>query len=207
MEGLNKLKLLISKKYISVVLFIVLDIVFLVFISFLGYKIYGVYSEIQTLKTEIDQLRSSSLLIKNNKDLLEDNIGEYNTVLDSIIPDTETYFQVISAFEQLEAKTGVNIESYSINLPETTEDKMSLSLTITGTKESIETLFENYHYFGGRLMTNEKLEFNPEGLDSMTFLVNLFHASTDESASGGGSGSNVISSDDIEFIKQIEDKL
>ena len=206
MEGLNKLKLLISKKYISVVLFIVLDIVFLVFISFLGYKIYGVYSEIQTLKTEIDQLRSSSLLIKNNKDLLEDNIGEYNTVLDSIIPDTETYFQVISAFEQLEAKTGVNIESYSINLLETTEDKMSLSLTITGTKESIETLFENYHYFGGRLITNEKLDFTPEGLGSMTFPVNLFHAATDESTTGN-SGSNVISSEDIEFIQQIADKL
>ena len=206
MEGLNKLKLLISKKYISVVLFIALDIVFLIFISYLGYKIYGVYSETQALNAEIDQLKSSSLLIKNNKDLLEDNIGQYNTALDSIIPDTETYFQVISAFEQLEAKTGVNIESYSINLPETTEDKMSLSLTITGTKESIETLFEKYHYFGGRLMTNEKLEFTPEGLDSMTFLVNLYHAKIDESAAGS-SGSNVISKDDIELIKQIADQL
>jgi len=206
MEGLNKLKLLISKKYISVVLFIALDIVFLIFISYLGYKIYGVYSETQALNAEIDQLKSSSLLIKNNKDLLEDNIGQYNTALDSIIPDTETYFQVISAFEQLEAKTGVNIESYSINLSETTEDKMSLSLTITGTKESIETLFEKYHYFGGRLMTNEKLEFTPEGLDSMTFLVNLYHAKIDESAAGS-SGSNVISKDDIELIKQIADQL
>ena len=201
MEGLNKLKLLISKKYISVVLFIALDIVFLIFISYLGYKIYGVYSETQALNAEIDQLKSSSLLIKNNKDLLEDNIGQYNTALDSIIPDTETYFQVISAFEQLEAKTGVNIESYSINLSETTEDKMSLSLTITGTKESIETLFEKYHYFGGRLMTNEKLEFTPEGLDSMTFLVNLYHAKIDESAAGS-SGSNVISKDDIELINR-----
>ncbi len=207
MEIADKFKLLISKKYISVVLFVLLDIVFILFLVYLGYKIYGVYSETQALKAEIDQLKSSSLLIKNNKDLLEDNISEYNAILDKMIPDSETYFQVISTLEQLEDRMGVNVESYSINLPETTEEKMSLTLTISGTKESIETLFENYRYSGGRLITNEKLEYSREGLESTTFIVNMFHAASDTTLSSDTSGSNIISTEDIEFIKSIEEEL
>jgi len=207
MEIVDKLKLLISKKYISVVLFVLLDIVFILFLAYLGYKIYGVYTETQALNAEIDQLKSSSLLIKNNKDLLEENISEYNALLDRLIPDGETYFQVISSLEQLEDRMGVSINSYSINLSETTEEKMSLTLTISGTKQSIETLFEKYHFSSGRLMTNEKLDYSREGLESTTFTVNIFHATADTTLSNDVAGSNVISTEDIEFIKSIEAEL
>jgi len=207
MEIADKLKLLISKKYISVVLFVLLDIVFILFLAYLGYKMYGIYTETQALNVEIDQLKSSSLLIKNNKDLLEGNIGEYNILLDRMIPDSETYFQVISALEQLEDRMGVSIESYSINLSETTEEKMSLTLTISGTKESIESLFEYYRYSGGRLITNEELEYSRKDLESTIFIINVFHAAADTTLSSDGSGSNIISTEDIEFIKSIEEKL
>jgi|GEM_PF-2017146 len=183
MESLDKIKLLFNKKYISVILFIVLDIVFIVFIGYLGFKIYGVYSETRVLQGEIDQMKASAQLIQNNKNMLERDIEEYNALLDKVIPDEETYFQVISAFEQLEAKTGVSIESYSINLSETTEEKMSLNLSIAGTQRAIESLFQSYQFAGGRLMTNEEFTYNHEDSETISFSVNLFHTQGNRSSS------------------------
>ncbi|PIZ65789.1 hypothetical protein CO051_03770 [Candidatus Roizmanbacteria bacterium CG_4_9_14_0_2_um_filter_39_13] len=207
MKNENSYKKYFTKKYLSFMLFISLDAIFLVFIVFLGYKIYGVYNQTVVLKQEIEQMKNATALIKNNKDLLQDNIADYNETLDKLIPDTETYFQVISAFEQLESRLGVSIESYSINLSETTEEKMSLSLTIKGTRENIESFLTNYNYYGGRLMTSEDFSYSAGNSDSISFDINLFHSLSDASSSGPSPTDAVISKEDIAFIQGIQKKL
>lgn len=197
----------LNKQYISFGLFVILDIFFIIFILYFAYKIFGIYQEIQALEQEIEQLKSTSILIKNNKDLLKDDITEYNKTLDNLIPSGETYFQVISAFEQLESRSGVNIGSYTINLDETTEEKMSLNLVITGAQNAIESLLENYHYFGGRLMTNEELTYSSNDAESINFTVNVFHTASKPMSIDIDGNKNIISDDDIDLIKSIQKKL
>ena len=207
MVPINKIKALFNKRYLSVGLFIGLDIVFLVFVSYLGYKVYGIYQETRSFEQEIDQLKTTSLLIKNNKNLLQDNISSYNDILDALIPDGETYFQVISALEQLEARNGVRINSYSINLSETTEEKMSLSLTISGPQNTIESLLDNYHYSSGRLITNEEITYSMGNTETISFAINVFHSSSDQPNPESDVAEIIIANEDIEFIQSIQERL
>lgn len=207
MENEKSFKKYFKKKYISFILFISLDAIFLIFVVYLGFKIYGIYKQTVVLKQEIEQMKYATKLIKNNKDLLQNNISDYNETLDKLVPDTETYFQVISAFEQLESRLGVSIESYSINLSETTEEKMSLALIIKGTREDIESFLTNYNYFGGRLMTSEDFSYSAGSSESITFNINLFHSLAGGPSSGSSPTDAVISKEDIAFIEEIQEKL
>lgn len=207
MENEKSFKKYFKKKYISLILFISLDAIFLIFVVFLGFKIYGIYKQTVVLKQEIEQMKNATKLIQNNKDLLQDNISDYNATLDKLVPDTETYFQVISAFEQLESRLGVSIDSYSINLSETTEEKMSLTLTIKGTRENIESFLTNYNYFGGRLMTSEDFSYSAGSSESITFNINLFHSLAGGPVAGSSPSDAVISKEDIAFIEEIQEKL
>ena len=96
-------------------------------------------------------------------------------LLDKLIPNEENYFQVISALNRLENQTGAIIHSYSINLNETTEKKLSLLLTVGGDEESIADLLERYLYSSGRLITNGEVTVSFDNLSSFSFAVNMIH--------------------------------
>ena len=125
----------------------------------MGLRLYGDYNALQTRSQEIEDARTSVRLIQNNKTLVSQNIDEYNKILEKVIPDKESYFLVITALEQLAARTGVRVVSYSIDLTSTTEEKLTLEVEIVGDLASIENFMKEYHFAGGRLITNERLSF------------------------------------------------
>ncbi len=169
------INLIKSKLFLPTALYIVIDIILLVFTIFIFFTCYDRYSEIKLREVEIADLKLSADLIKGNKDLMQENVEYYNELLDKLIPNEENYFQVISALDRLENKTGAVIHSYSINLNETTEKKLSLSLTVGGDEDSVADLLERYLYSSGRLITNEEVMLSFDNLSSFSFDINMIH--------------------------------
>ena len=172
----KKLINLIKRKlFLPTALYVVIDIILLAFTIFIFFTCYDRHFEIKSREVEIEDLKLSADLIKGNKDLMQENVEYYNELLDKLIPNEENYFQVISALNRLENQTGAIIHSYSINLNETTEKKLSLSLTVGGDEDSVADLLERYLYSSGRLITNQEVTLSFDNLSSFSFAVNMIH--------------------------------
>lgn len=201
---LDKIKrFIVNANFLPIALFMVMDIVLVGFIIYLAISAWTLYSEIEIKKSDLETARQTANLIKNNKSLLEENIETYNEILDELIPDEESYFKVIASFEKLGAKTGVNIQSYSINLDDTTEEKLSLELTVSGTQESVEQMFRDYNFASGRLITNEEMMVTFEDGASTTFTVNLIHKPF---VSSDSTPTETITQQDVDFLEEIRSK-
>lgn len=173
---LNKIKaVVLTREFIPIAAFLAVDLVLIIFAAYLGYTAYNKQQEMVQQQYVTEAMKSNADLVQANKSLLSERIEDYNRVLDQLIPDTETYFSVIAAFEQLGARTGVSVESYSINLTETTEEKLSLDLNIIGDLEAIATLLRDYHFVSGRFLTNEEVTLTFGEDVVIDFTVNLVH--------------------------------
>ncbi|PIQ73736.1 hypothetical protein COV58_00845 [Candidatus Roizmanbacteria bacterium CG11_big_fil_rev_8_21_14_0_20_36_8] len=195
------MKSLLSKKLIiPILLFGIIDVFLLAVLIYFSFKTFGVQTEYVSSLANIESIKSSVLLIKNNKKLLNKELKVYIDLLDNLIPDTESYFRVIDALEQLEKAHNVNVESYSINLQQTTEEKMSLELAIQGSKEDIESLIGSYQFISGRLITNDALNINLKESNSISFPISLYHKKYENVES---EETVIISKEDIDFLDQI----
>ncbi len=193
-------RFILNANFLPIALFLVMDIVLLGFIIYLGLNAWNLYNELELKKSDLEATKQTANLIKNNKALLEENIGTYNEILNELIPDEESYFKVIAAFERLGVETGVNIQSYSINLDDTTEEKLSLELTVSGTRESVEQMFKDYNFVSGRLITNEEMMVTFEDGASTTFTVNLIHRPF---VSSDSQTTETITQQDVDFLEEI----
>lgn len=169
------LKIIKSKLFLPTALYVVMDIILITFTVFLCIATYQKYQEVKKIELEITDLKVSVDLIKGNKDLVKENVSFYNELLDKMIPNEETYFQVISALDKLEDETGVIIYSYSIDLKQTTENKLSLSLTLGGDTKNVQDMLQRYVYSSGRLITNQKVDLDFTSLENFQFDINMIH--------------------------------
>ena len=200
-NSLQLMKSLLSKKLIiPILLFGIIDVFLLAVLIYFGFKTFDAQTEYASSSANIESTKGSVLLIKNNKTLLNKELTVYIDTLNNLIPDTESYFRVIDALEQLEKAHNVNVDSYSIDLQQTTEEKMSLELAIQGSKEDIESLIGSYQFISGRLITNDSLNINLVESNSISFPISLYHKKYENAES---EVSIVISQEDIDFLDQI----
>jgi len=197
-------RFILNANFLPIALFLVMDIFLVGFTIYLGLNAWNLYSELELKKSDLENTKQQAALIKNNKILLEDNIETYNEILAELIPNDESYFKVIAAFEKLGVKTGVNIQSYSINLDDTTEEKLSLELTVSGTREDVEQMFRDYNFVSGRLITNEEMTVSFEDGASTTFTVNLIHKPFVTSDSNT---TETITQKDVDFLEEIRSMM
>lgn len=203
--NLERFKLIIrNPSFIPVAIFLVMDIIMLGFAIYLGMTVFGAYDKVQSAQIELEAQKGTATLIQSNQASLTTSIIEYNEVLNKLIPDEETYFSVIGAFEQLSEETGVTINSYTINLDQTTDQKLSLELSISGDQESILRMLRDYNYASGRFLTNEEVDFTVGNTSAISFGVNLVHAKTEVSQVDT---SITISPKDIQFMEEILQKM
>jgi len=188
-----------DKRYVSLISFLVADLALIGLLIFIGFKIFASYTDFNSIKSSNEGLKSQVDLITKNKALLATNISRYNLILDDLIPDKETYFQVIAALEKLQTNTGVLIDSYSINLESTTEDKLSLALSISGSRENLNKLYKDHKFVSRRLITNESMSANFDETD-LTYDVNLYH---DLDPGAGGSPDVEITDADLKLLEQV----
>ena len=192
-----------NKVAVSTFVVVILLITTLTVAIVIGLRLYGDYTTLQLRSQEIEDARTSVRLIQNNKTLVSQNIDKYNEILEKVIPDKESYFLVITALEQLAARTGVRVASYSIDLTSTTEEKLTLEVEIEGDLASIENFMKEYQFAGGRLITNERLSLNLKDLQNTSFSLNFFHKEFQD----GVEGSSIAGKNDIKEVDDIASKL
>lgn len=169
-----------------------------------SYVLYNSWNTLSNLSVEVDNYKSSVEFISKNRDLVSQNVDEYNKTLEALIPDEESYFSVVTALEKLASETGIIIKSYTIDLESTNVSKLSLRVEVTATPESLEKILNDYAYAGGRLITIEKVELSNLGEARNVFLFNFYHQ---QYTVGTPVTQEKLTKKDIELIEDIQSRM
>ena len=202
---ISALKRITKYKIIYPILLLgIIDLGLVIGVFFIGNTLYQKYLSVQAEKDKISQLKSRVVLVRNNKEIFDGRVDEYNEILEKLIPDEESYFSVITALDALANRTGVSITSYSINLKSTTEEKLTLSLVIDGDQEALNKLLADYMFAGGRLITNEESTIAVEEEEqSLSISFNFLHKKFNNTVIS----SVVVSERDIQFLDEVKQKM
>jgi hypothetical protein len=186
---------------------------FLILINFLiiGVIIYGVFYvnnlrlELDNLNLRLEETKQLALLVKNNKDLLEDKVSTFNEALDQLIPSQESYFQIISALERLSINTGLKLDDYTINIQDTTSEKISFSMITEGTVSQIQNFFKTYNFASGRLIISEKMTLTQNDQNqSLSFDLSMFNAAYDI---GQVTDIPAVKEEDVKMMEEVISQL
>lgn len=180
----------------------------LVILIILIVRSYNTYqddkSQTEILNNDIQQLDARMKISKANKELGGNKINEYNRLLNQLIPESEDFFSIIYAFEQIAKKTGFNVTNYTIKLSSSTKEKYALTVQGTGDMNSFLTFLKKYHFGSGRLITNESIDFLPNtGVRTVILSLNFYNKKT----SLGKESINAILPADVRLMDQIKDKV
>jgi hypothetical protein len=202
---ISALKQITKYKIIYPILLLgIINLGLIIGVFFIGNTLYQKYLSLQTEKDKISQLKSRVVLVRNNKDVFDGRIDEYNEILGKLIPDEESYFSVITALDSLASRTGVTITSYSINLKSTTEEKLTLSLVIDGDQEALNKLLADYMFTSGRLITNEESTIVVDKEEqSLSISFNFLHKKFNNAVIS----SVVVTKKDIQFLDEVKLKM
>lgn len=122
--------------------------------------------KINSLKTELNQLQNKVNLM-NTTIPSPDKLDEDLNFLNTLIPNIEDYFSIIYALEKLSQKSNFVITGYTVNVEKSTAEKLKLSVTGTGESQSFINFLKNYNFGGGRLITSDKIQLDPNFFGSI----------------------------------------
>lgn len=206
MNQAELLAILRHRTFPALLTVILVDVAIAGIIAFVVWKSIGAFQELETRTLELDAHRSQALLIRNNRALLEGKIDDYNKLLLELIPSEETYFSVIATLERLAANTGVSIASYSINLQDTSEDKMTLSLAIFADEAGRDRFIRDYRYASGRLLISDSFDLSLNE-SSFTFSITMMHRPQSDGTAGASGGVATIEAKDIQYLEDIKRQM
>lgn len=155
--------------YIGVLAGLLILTVILAFV--LSGKITENSAQIKKLEKEVVELQDKQNLLTTTASEGTTNLEEDIRIIQALIPDAEDYFSILYALDQLSQKTGFLINSYTINLTQSTKDKLSVVVTGVGDADSFLRFLQEYNFGGGRLITTEKIELGSD--QSEAFKLNL----------------------------------
>ena len=94
------------------------------------------------------------------------------------------------------------IENYTINVEDTTSEKISFSLRLTGSSQEVNSFLKNFNYSSGRLIVSDSWSLLNDGtVSTLDFDISMFNAIYAQT--GDIQDVPVISSETIEEIKKI----
>jgi len=122
--------------------------------------------KISSLKIELNQLQNKVNLMNTiipSPDKLDEDLNFLNT----LIPNIEDYFSIIYALEKLSQKSNFVITGYTVNVEKSTAEKLKLSITGIGDSQSFINFLKDYSFGGGRLITSDKIQLDPNFFGSI----------------------------------------
>ena len=151
--------------------------VFLV-LFFLVLFFYGRFNE---QKKEVDLMNSEVVLLKNrydtlkyNKSLTEDQIKEYNKLLAQLVPETEDFFSIIYALEEISKVSHFLITDYTIDVNNTNSERLTLTAQGKGNSEDFLAFLQEYQFAGGRLATSDNIQYGGSLEGSTRITLNFY---------------------------------
>jgi len=184
--------------YIISIFFLLVMIVFAIIIDL--DRISSSELKIKALTKEVGLLQKKANLFQTTIPPTE-KLDEDIKLLNSLIPNIEDYFSVIYSLETLSQKTGFFIVDYSVNVSKSSVDKLRLSVIGNGDSSSFIKFLDQYNFAGGRLITSDKIELNPELISAIKIDLTFYSKNVPVS------GSSKLPTDDkifkdLEAIKQ-----
>jgi len=171
---LYKVKKILSTQrnlFISFIIFIFLFVIVFVFYS----RFNEQKKEIELMDTEVKMLKNRFDTLTYNKSLTEDQIKEYNKLLASLVPETEDFFSIIYALEEISIVSDFRITDYTITINQKGGEKLTLIVTGSGNAESFLTFLKEYQFAGGRLVTSDKIQFDGGNSGNSRIALNFYN--------------------------------
>ncbi len=131
--------------------------------------------KIAILKIELNTLQNSARLSADipSSEALEEDIK----LLNALIPNIEDYFSIIYALEKLSQKSNFTITEYTVNLQNSTSEKLKLVVSGTGNSQSFINFLKIYNFGGGRLITSDKIKLDPNFFGSIKVDLTFYNKS------------------------------
>ena len=142
------------------------------------------FTEMANYKKKIAALEIENIELMNKVTLMNsavpesEKLDEYVKFLNTLIPDIEDYFSVIYALEQLSKKTNFVITNYSVDVKTSTTDKLRINVTGVGDSQSLINFLKNYNFSGGRLITSDKIQLDPNFSGSIIINLTIYNKKT-----------------------------
>lgn len=142
------------------------------------------FTEMANYKRKIAALETENIELMNKVTLMNsavpqsEKLDEDVKFLNTLIPDVEDYFSVIYALEQLSKKTNFIITSYSVNVKASTTDKLRINVTGVGDSQSLINFLKDYNFSGGRLITSDKVQLDPNFSGSIIINLTFYNKKT-----------------------------
>ena len=169
-----KLKRIIKDQWSLLVSFGVFFI--LVIVVFIFYAQFNAQTkEVALMNGEVIMLKNRFNTLKYNKSLTEDQIKEYNKVLASLIPETEDFFSIIYAIEEISSSSNFLITNYSIDIGKTTKEKITLTAEGRGDASAFLKFLQEYQFAGGRLVTSDQIQYGGINAGSTKIILNFYN--------------------------------
>lgn len=186
--------------------YIVIAFILLISIFILPSIIINTYSQnvekIITLEEELQEINSKKNALSFLSNTSTKNIDEYYNIVSSLIPEAENYFTIIYALNNLAELTNFNITSYSLNLKESTPNKLSIEVTGIGNQNEFLNFLKEYNLGGGRLITAEEITLNSEEFSGITLRLNFYNQKSSLFQSG-----NIDYKDALSKIDNLKSKI
>lgn len=195
-------------KYLIVenIFYILISILLVISVFVIPSIMFNTYSKnsdnIATLEKELQEINSKKNALAFLSGTSSKNIDEYYNLVSSLIPESENYFTIIYALNNLSELTNFNITSYALNLKESTNNKISIQVTGVGNQQEFLNFLKEYNVGGGRLITAETIKLNSEEFSGITLKLNFYSQKTSLSQQGSVDYQKVLNK-----IDKLKDKI
>lgn len=190
--------------YLIVLCVLVLAFIFsLVFFT----ATYGKSNEkINSILKEIAKLKNETKFVTYENEIVSSgiNIDEMNKSFSQLVPETEDFFSIVASLERLSASTNFIITDYSLNLSQSTKDKLSITINGQGNVDTFLTFLKVYNFGGGRLLTIDTIQFSKQKFSGVELQANFYNQKTKAQVEAA---LQPLSASDKQLIKQIHDKI
>lgn len=134
--------------------------------------------KISTLKLENEELMNKITLM-NSYVPQSEKLDEDVRLLNTLIPNTEDYFSIIYALDKLSQQTNFTITDYIVNVAESTSEKLKISVNGVGNSQSLIDFLKNYNFSGGRLITSDNVQIDPNFSGSTKIDLTFYNKKTE----------------------------
>ena len=156
--------------FLSIGVFILLFIIVFIFYA----RFNEQNKEVNLMTGEVQMLKNRFDTLKYNQSLTEDQIKEYNKLLASLVPETEDYFSIIYALEQISLESQFTITDYTIDVSKTSKERLTIIAEGKGNPESFLTFLQDYQFAGGRLATSDKIQYGGLNSENTKVVLNFY---------------------------------
>lgn len=186
------------------IIILAIGAIFLMVFAYFVFQIVTTNQLIEEARQEQTKLQGEISYFNLARQLTQNDVESYNTLLMRLIPEKEDYFSIIASLERLSLYTGLDVSRYSIDLPEQGNDKYTLSIVGTVPKNILPLFLANYQYGTGRLVTIESMTLNDSDENNVNLILN-FYAKPVTTSNILKVGS--LSQADINLMEGVEEKM